>query len=1067
MKFLNLLKNKLFLSLVAVGVAVLIILIATLSIMIPSYTSWKTYYDAAVAEREHQKYLASLPLEFHGITAELSDSVTYYDNGKASPKNDDFTVTAHFTEKGKEFTEILLGNAYEIDVPDDFAEVGGTVTVTYAYIPEADEDAEEEPEPIVDTAEVECSLSDVLPVSISLGSDPYRIAYSTEMSFDPEGCSAFVHYNDGSEEEVFADEFTANTDLLTTDTESVTVTWERSGESFSFDVRVRVSTAEDYRDGDIIALRQEGSVAIAEGAQTSTARVPIRATYSNGNRLLLRDDQVTVRGNTETASFTKKCILTVLLNNDPNVFTRAAATVQSQYEAENATLTGASSAEVDEYVKGDDGFIADGKATVVTPTNGATVSFDITCDDVAKPDFALRLALKPNESLEEGAADVLALADVMTVSVNGAPVRIPTSTVVAAVEGAGDRNVFQNVTLPKMLLMPNKTNSLVLTFTSEAAARLLIDKLCLETAYTGAFYASTEAYLVANALANDTTSEYKYEVLKEFGDVSGKPYGHAICSDGHYLYITATSWSSGPRGLVVQKYDPSTKTVIAASAEMKTTDAEGNTVGAVYESCAGITYYDEKIIVYFQTGKRMYIDVDAFAQGCTFSEYDGFNFEGLETAVLNDVYYNTIKQTFAVFSGNQIYLYDKDQKLIKSVTPEKETLGNPRRLTGSAEYIYLSYCKDGQYSPVLHAYDWNGKYIGRVVVPVPADFLKNEMGVNHLPKTNIQAVAVINGEFYVTMLRFGTENGGDCTAYFRVTMPGVAVELDPDLTFGEYVASCEELGKTPAFSAKQSVGDLGGIPSTGTYSMGGASDGRYLYVSAKIGDTTCRISKIDPENGYAVVAQSNTVTMRTGLSGDHSRMFIKDGKLYVIGYDVHSIELNKFTANCNLPKDEEMTSFLETASGYTNIKGVAWSEEQQKYAVFTTDSKLRIIDAAGNKVGEEISLSYTGMRPSSVAADGKYVYVSYFVNKQGTLPIDVFDWNGTKKTTMAIDGINLGTYQNTTDTGTTTVLYNYNVQAIYYHNGQMHASVCTWSTGGREAMFYDWTISVDFTALRA
>ena len=63
MKFLNLFRNKLFVSLVAVGVAVIIITASVLSIMLPSYISWKEYYEAVVAEREEQKRVQSLPLE--------------------------------------------------------------------------------------------------------------------------------------------------------------------------------------------------------------------------------------------------------------------------------------------------------------------------------------------------------------------------------------------------------------------------------------------------------------------------------------------------------------------------------------------------------------------------------------------------------------------------------------------------------------------------------------------------------------------------------------------------------------------------------------------------------------------------------------------------------------------------------------------------------------------------------------------------------------------------------------------------------------------------------------------
>ena len=164
-------KSKKFLTGIAVGASVIIVGSSTLGIMLPSYFSWKEYYDAAIADRDYQKYLQTLPLEITGLSASLNDNVTYYDNGKAAPQNSDFAVIAHFTEKGRAFDEILQPNVYDITVPDDFVTDGGTVRISYAWTPPADEtesegdtdvetDGETEtpdtPEPKVLTAEVEC-----------------------------------------------------------------------------------------------------------------------------------------------------------------------------------------------------------------------------------------------------------------------------------------------------------------------------------------------------------------------------------------------------------------------------------------------------------------------------------------------------------------------------------------------------------------------------------------------------------------------------------------------------------------------------------------------------------------------------------------------------------------------------------------------------------------------------------------------------------------------------------------------------------------------------------------------
>ena len=76
MKISNKLRDKRIISALVVTIAILICVITALSLMLPSWLSYKEYYDAAVAEREEQKRLNALPLELLGISAELADGVT-------------------------------------------------------------------------------------------------------------------------------------------------------------------------------------------------------------------------------------------------------------------------------------------------------------------------------------------------------------------------------------------------------------------------------------------------------------------------------------------------------------------------------------------------------------------------------------------------------------------------------------------------------------------------------------------------------------------------------------------------------------------------------------------------------------------------------------------------------------------------------------------------------------------------------------------------------------------------------------------------------------------------------
>ena len=151
--------SKTFLIRAIVGVATsLTAVIATASIMLPSYFDWKTYYDEVMAEKARKEYLQTLPLEFLGISAELADGVVYYDNETAEPDAEDFSVRANFTEKGEAFSEKVSSKEFTIDVPENFAKDGGAITVTYYYTPEKAEDATEEPEPVKAETTVDIKL---------------------------------------------------------------------------------------------------------------------------------------------------------------------------------------------------------------------------------------------------------------------------------------------------------------------------------------------------------------------------------------------------------------------------------------------------------------------------------------------------------------------------------------------------------------------------------------------------------------------------------------------------------------------------------------------------------------------------------------------------------------------------------------------------------------------------------------------------------------------------------------------------------------------------------------------
>jgi hypothetical protein len=69
----------------------------------------------------------------------------------------------------------------------------------------------------------------------------------------------------------------------------------------------------------------------------------------------------------------------------------------------------------------------------------------------------------------------------------------------------------------------------------------------------------------------------------------------------------------------------------------------------------------------------------------------------------------------------------------------------------------------------------------------------------------------------------------------------------------------------------------------------------------------------------------------------------------------------------------------------------------------------------------------------------------------GTVPVDVYNWNGEKVGSFNITGFGMGED------------VSYNVQSIFFHNGKMHATVCSWTTGYQA--YFDWVVDIDQSIL--
>ena len=1048
MKFFKLFLNKKFLVIFCIVLSALICVVSTMSIMIPSYVSYKKYYDKAVEEREYQKYLQSLPLEFLGISAEVKDTVTYYDNGRAYPTADDFSVTAHFTEKGRDFDEKLRSGTYEITVPDGFAANGGTVRVSYTFTSD-----NEGAEPVTKTADVPITLVPVKLESLSITAMPYRVAYKAGMTFDTEGMSATAEYNDGTTVALTASDIKSESaGALTAGTESAKVSYSDGKTTIDASVPISVKSEAEYTDGEILSVASDEKCYVSEGALLTDAKPVVRATYSNGNRLLIDESEYTVTGNIETATFMKNCILTISLKDDPSISHRTPVGVRNGIEAESANVTGSESATntVEGYVYENGEYVAVGTSAVVEKAE--KISFVIDSVGIAKTGLSLRLANRSKD--EDGNIAAVKLSDILGIKVNGRLVPVYASSVLGgysanSVEGY----VFEDVKLPDIALNRGE-NTVELSFVSAAAdgvtPALAVDRIDLSTMFEGKIYNDFNDCLLSG-LESGTASEVKLEKIKDFHSDLGGSYGHAMCNDGRYIYVTYTGWSSGLRGITVAKYDPESGEVVCKSAK---TDA------LFAEATAGITYYDGKIILFCADGTQVFTDAASFNEGCTFAPYDGFAFEGLEEYIIRDVYYNSALDKFAVFYSTNntgewtanAAIFDGDMKLVSELALSGDATANPVRLSGGTEFVYINYSKDGIYTPKLYMFDWNGGALGSIIIPNTVAVMGGSSVITHPNSTNTQGMTELNGELYFTILKFGSNLGGDQTMYLRASYPEIPEDRELILNFGENIVANTDRGSSPEFDVQPATGSYGAIEGiTKGSTMGGVSDGKYLYVSLNPGDNTKTVVyKIDAET-YAVVAQSAIIP--TGApavwAGDNSQLFIKGDTLYCVIFDnkILSVKLDSFVNNCTftdstgLPFDAAFAAMTERE---TTVKGVYWSEAVARYVLVDKANGMYILDESGDILGEMVSLkTYSGMKVTSVTGDDKYIYVAYSANNQKSVPFDIYTWDGTYVGTGAPEGVHLR--EDIDDEGSDQP---YNIQAIFFHEGEMFATFCSWTGSG-------------------
>ena len=282
----------------------------------------------------------------------------------------------------------------------------------------------------------------------------------------------------------------------------------------------------------------------------------------------------------------------------------------------------------------------------------------------------------------------------------------------------------------------------------------------------------------------------------------------------------------------------------------------------------------------------------------------------------------------------------------------------------------------------------------------------------------------------------------------KVSYPEVKDELEFKLTAGEYSDLCLANGVEGVYTATGIDGNLGYVDvGISGYAMAAVTDGTHTYYAMNTGGNKNTVIIKTDAMTREVLAKS-AVIIDEDASSDTARMYIKDGVLYIIGFDgskVFHIETEAFTEGCK-PTLDSNPSFNDIAA-----KSITWNDQVGKYAVVTSGGNLYIARENKSLEKDDIKLSIpSSWKVGSVATDDKYIYVNYTRNSQTTNPIDIFRWDGSYVGRAQVSGFNFGESTN------------FNVQSLVVVNNELHAILCSWDSGSR---MYEWRVSIDTTIL--
>lgn len=950
---------------IAVPIAAFVLAaVFVLAFMLTSYADWRKGYDGYLADLQWKKDNAGTKMT--GMTLALAEGTTFYDNGRARPKKKDFVLTGNYIVDGvREYTEPIIDADYTLTVPNDFYENGGKVTATYAWYGEGASGETEDAQPLQTfEASLDLTLTALVPNKLELLHMPYLVRYEEGDRFDLTGAEFEVSLNDGSVLPVDNGKLTVPDTPLRPEDKTVKVSYATDGGSVSADIPVTVMEEGTFTNGELLSLEVVNAT-VEDGKTLGEAQIELYGVYDSGNYVRVAEEDYDIVNADETASLGGVHVIEISASADGTpMFCTANARVRKD--------------------------IAAG-----TP-EGNRYTFKVDSSLINRSELSVLTA--------GGSDNVYVASEAMTVAVNGSAKTIAADTFIGA-GGASASGICE-------ALLGKGENTVTIEFaTAEDAERVGMTGICLESGSESVAADTLGDYITAMNEAGRTISLSSEAVVDFETGTFDYMYGYGLTNDGKDVYIAVNSDGSTSSKMQIIRVDPIARTVTAKTQKVD--------VGPKNESYDGLFFYDGKVIACTPKG-LMYVDAGFEGTNTAVVQpYDGIAFPD-EIGNITNVAYNAAQDKFAVTSESyKLYILDGDMNVLYSADFARDAGGRAfRRMTGTDEYLYLSYTLNAYPNPYISVLDWSGKTVAE---NVNMETDTDDMGYMDDPaKSNVQAVMEFNGSVYylVTCWGVGTGHG-----LFRASFVGGEYTV-PEMSFGEYIEMTAREDITPDLAADRLINFPWGQVYGGGDTFGITTDGKYGYFAySKVGENmrNTLLIKFDLVTG-AKLGETNPQEMDTNEGGwhDHSQLFYKDGWIYAIDYagGFWRVWADDIDGEYK-PSFEAVTDIVfDGLDG--KVIGVTPNNASGGWAVYTDADELAFYDSAFALVkkvtAEGSDFAETGgdknmdgkKYRAGVAGNDDYVYVLQNESASLTATLHIYDWQGNHIATSVITGLQSG-----------------------------------------------------------